>query len=337
MSKSLLCALPALLILAFAADYGFAQEATQLQIEFKDTVKPLSVGKEIRFVVVGKIGGDRGNVDISLLEFTFKPEGWGEVKSGPDKTTGIIEVKKLVSAGDIFDETEYVVRAAFKGEGEGAIRDKNRFKIALGLPIIELKFFYSGGGNWTEFDERSLARLDVNRSFEVSHPDIIKVIAMEGKFYVKFLKESDVKPSVTVIFPNGDRATLVIDISWVRSQMAESSGFPALTYEKLSEMLAKLRKDVELLDAFEGINWQNADNQKSLIRRDFTTIRGLIERATFPAGEVANLMGEYNDILNEAGRRKLGYREGGAGASGPLRYLELLTEHERLSWKFGNE
>ncbi len=335
MLKRSCVALGASLALAVVASGLLAQETAQLQIEFKDNVKPLSVGKEIRFVVSGRIGGERVNVDIDTLEFAFKPEGWGEVRQGTDKSTGVIVVKKLVSEGDIFDETEYVVRAAFRGEGEGAIRDKNRFRIALGLPLIELKLSYSGGVEWIEFDERTRARFDIQKNFEVSHPDIIKVITMDGKFYVQFLKESDIKPSVTVIFPNGDRATLVIDISWVRSQSAESAGFAPLTVEKLREMLAKLRKDIQLLDTFEGVNWQNADNQRKLIKRDFTTLRGLIERASFPAGETARLMSNFNEIADESFQRKVAYREGGKGAPGPLRYMELLTANERDSLKFG--
>lgn len=323
--------------LAVTANGLLAQETAQLQIEFKDSVKPLSVGKEIRFVVSSNIGGERVNVEIDKLKFTFEPEGWGEVRPGAEKTTGIIVVKKLVSEGDIFDETEYVVRAAFKGEGEGTIRERNRFRVALGLPIIELKLFYSGGAGWVEFDERTRARLDVQKNFEVSHPDIIKIITMEGKFYVQFLKESDIKPSVTVIFPNGDRATLVIDISWVRSQLAESTGFPPLTIEKLLEMLGKLRKEIQLLDTFEGVNWQNADNQRNLIKRDFTTLRGLIERAAFPAGETVRLKSDFNELVDEAFQRKIGYREGGKGAPGPLRYLELLTANERDRLKFDKE
>lgn len=311
-----------------------ASAQTMLEVKFLDDVKPLTVGKDIRFEVVATLGGGKtSKMNIDQLEFTQTPEGWASITTGGDPTEGVITVKKLTSGGGIFDETEYTIRAAIKGEGSGKIKSKSRFRLETGLCLIPLNLFYSwDGATWKSFDSSTLSQLDAKKNFASSDKESLEVVRLDGVFYAKWLKEATSPVDVTVTFPNGEKASLTLEFHCVK-KAAETTPPPVEPTAGTDNGadIDKLHKEIddslELLTNYEGKSFMLADGKRKWIVEGLKRSKRMI--GDYKGDRSDELGGWHNELVNKAFDARIRYRESGSSGNIPAKELELLNANER--------
>ena len=308
-----------------------ASAQTQLEIRFLDEVKPLTVGKDIRFEVYATTASGKSKMSIDQLEFTQEPAGWAQVTAGDDATTGVITVKKLISGGGIFDETEYSIKAYIKGEGTGKIRSKSRFRMETGLYLVPLNLFYSWDGtDWKAFDAATIAQLDARKNFEVSDPSALTIVKLDGVFYAKWLKEATNPVDVTVTFPNGEKASLTLTYNGKKvaaetvAPPVDSGGSAAADIDKL---LKELEDGLELLSSYEGKSFMLADAKRKWIVEGLKRSKRMI--GDFNGGEKGEFTDRHNTLCDRAGDSRIKYREAGSAGNIPAKELEIISGHEK--------
>jgi hypothetical protein len=310
-----------------------ASAQTTLEVKFLDEVKPLSVGKDIRFEVDASLGGGKvSKMNIDQLEFTQTPEGWASITHGDDPTVGVITVKKLTSGGGIFDETEYTIRAAIKGEGSGKIKSKSRFRMETGLCLVPLNLFYSWDGtNWKTFDASTLSQLDAKKNFASSDRDALEVVKLDGVFYAKWLKEATSPVDVTVTFPNGEKAALTLEFHCVK-KAAETTPPPEVpstgdTGADIDKLLKEIDDSLELLTNYEGKSFMLADGKRKWIVEGLKRSKRMI--GDYKGDKLDEFGGRHNELVNKAFDARIRYREAGSSGNIPPKELELLNANER--------
>jgi hypothetical protein len=313
----------------FLASAASAQ--TQLEIKFLDDVKPLSVGKEIRFEVYTKTASGKSKMSIDQLEFSQQPDGWAVITSGGDATTGVITVKKLVSGGGIFDETEYTIRATIKGEGAGSIRTKSRFRMETGLCLVPLDLSYSWDGTtWKAFDAATLAQLDAKKNFSVSDRSALDVVKLDGVFYARWLTEASAPVDITVTFPNGEKAMLSLEFHCTK-KAAETAPPPETGGSNLAADIEKLLKEledsIELLTSYEGKSFMLADGKRKWLVDGLKRSKRMIGEHS--GEDKAEFVDRHNALVNRSFDSRIRYREAGSAGNIPAKELEILSANER--------
>ncbi|MEK7469319.1 MAG: hypothetical protein AAB074_18250 [Planctomycetota bacterium] len=312
-----------------------ASAQTRLEVKFLDEVKPLSVGKDIRFEVVADLGGGKSSkMNIDQLEFSQQPEGWASIMPTDDPTVGVITVKKLTSGGGIFDESEYTVRAAIKGEGSGKIRSKSRFRLETGLCLVPLNMFYSwDGANWKSFDASTLAQLDAKKNFASSDKSALEVVKLDGVFYAKWLTEATSPVDVTVTFPNGEKASLTLEFHCTKkaAETAPPPDNPPPSTEGMAGDIDKLLKEIndsiDLLTSYEGKSFMLADTRRKWIVDGLKRSKRML--GEFNGEAKGDFSLRHNDLLERAFGERVRYREAGSGGNVPAKELEILSSNEK--------
>lgn len=326
---------PAVALLFTLVLSAAASAQTQLEVRFLDEVKPLSVGKDIRFEVVATLGaGKTSKMNIDQLEFTQTPDGWASIMPTDDPTVGVLTVKKLVSGGGIFDETEYAIKAAIKGEGSGRIRSKSRFRMETGLPLVPLNLFYSWDGtSWKAFDAQTLSQLDAKKNFRTSDPAALEVVKLDGVFYAKWLAEATSPVEVTVTFPNGEKASLTLEFQGSK-KAAETTPPPDNTPPATGAMDADIEKllreiadSISLLTSYEGKSFMLADTRRKWIVDGLKRSKRMI--GEYRGERKGEFTDAHNGLVNDAFNARVKYRESGSSGNVPAKELELLSENER--------
>lgn len=331
---------PAVVLLFTLVLSAAASAQTSLEVRFLDDVKPLSVGKDIRFEVVATIGGKESKMQIDQLEFTQTPDGWASISSA-DPTTGVITVKKLMSGGGIFDETEYSLKASIKGEGSGKIKSKSRFKLETGLCLIPLNMFYSwDGATWKTFDASTLSQLDAKKNFSVSDASAMEIVKLDGVFYAKWLAEATSPVQVTVTFPNNEKASLTLEFHCTKKS-AETAPPPdngaAPSGQDMSADIERLHKEIgdslDLLTSYEGKSFMLADGKRKWIMDGLKRSKRMV--LEYSGEKKGDLTDHHNALLAQAYEARIRYREAGSGGTAPAKELELMNqnEHEFLTIK----
>ncbi len=316
-----------------------ASAQTQLEVRFLDEVKPLSVGKDIRFEVVATMGGKTSKMNIDQLEFSQTPEGWASIMPTDDATVGVLTVKKLSSGGGIFDETEYAIKAAIKGEGSGRIKSKSRFRLETGLCLVPLNMFYSwDGATWKSFDASTLAQLDAKKNFKTSDPASLVVVNVDGVFYAKWLQETTTPVEVTVTFPNNEKASLTLEFHCTKKAAETtppadntpppSSGDMAADIEKL---LREVSDSIGLLTTYEGKSFMLADTRKKWIVDGLKRSKRMI--GEYNGERKGEFVDAHNGLVEDAFGARVKYREAGSSGNVPAKELELINGNERETLK----
>lgn len=325
---------PAVALLFTLVLSAFASAQTQLEVRFLDEVKPLSVGKDIRFEVVATMGGKTSKMNIDQLEFSQTPDGWASIMPTDDATVGVITVKKLASGGGIFDETEYTIRAAIKGEGSGRIKSKSRFRLETGLCLVPLNMFYSwDGANWKAFDASTLSQLDAKKNFKSSDPQSLVVVSLDGVFYAKWLQETTAPVEVTVTFPNNEKASLTLEFHCTKkaAETAPPTENPPATPGEMDAEIEKLLREISdsmgLLTSYEGKSFMLADTRRKWIVDGLKRSKRMIgEYSGERKGEFSDA---HNGLVEDAFGARVRYREAGSSGNVPAKELELLSGNER--------
>ncbi|KAF0244603.1 MAG: hypothetical protein FD180_2365 [Planctomycetota bacterium] len=311
-----------------------ASAQTRLEVRFLDDVKPLSVGKDIRFEVIADLGGGKtSKMAIDQLEFSQQPEGWASIMPSDDPAVGVITVRKI-SGGGVFDEAEYTIRAAIKGEGSGKIRSKSRFRMETGLPLVPLNMFYSwDGANWKTFDAATLSQLDARKNFTTSNKSALEVVKLDGVFYAKWLSEAKNPVDVTVTFPNGEKASLTLEFQGTKKAAETtpppdnpqpSSGTMAADIEKL---LKEIHDSIDLLTSYEGKSFMLADTRRKWIVDGLKRSKRMI--GEFSGEEAEDFSQRHNELLERAFSERVRYREAGSGGNVPAKELEIVSSNEK--------
>lgn len=322
---------PALAVaLAFVLSSA-ASAQTQLEIRFLDEVKPLTVGKDIRFEVYASNPGGKSKMAIEQLEFTQEPAGWAQITPGEDATTGVITVKKLVSGGGIFDETEYSIKAYIKGEGTGRIKSKSRFRLETGLCLVPLNLSYSwDGASWKPFDAATLGQLDSKKNFKVSDPASMEIVKLDGVFYAKWIAEATHPVEVTVTFPNGEKAVLTLEFHCTK-KAAETVAPPVDNGPDMGgdidKLLTELDDSLELLSSYEGKSFMLADAKRKWIVEGIKRSKRMI--GDYSGDRQAEFVERHNGVTDRAADSRIKYREAGSAGNVPAKELEILSGHER--------
>ncbi len=326
---------PAVALLFTFVLSALASAQTQLEVRFLDEVKPLSVGKDIRFEVVATMGGKTSKMSIDQLEFSQTPDGWASIMPTDDATVGVITVKKLASGGGIFDETEYTIKAAIKGEGSGRIKSKSRFRLETGLCLVPLNMFYSwDGASWKAFDASTLTQLDAKKNFKSSDPQSLTVVSLDGVFYAKWLQETTTPVEVTVTFPNNEKASLTLEFHCTK-KAAETTpppdNTPPATPGEMDAEIEKLLREISdsmgLLTSYEGKSFMLADTRRKWIVDGLKRSKRMIgEYGGERKGEFSDA---HNGLVEDAFGARVRYREAGSSGNVPAKELELLSGNER--------
>src|SRR5208282_5747344 len=86
-----------------------------LEIELLDPIDDMEVGNVYRFQVLQRAArGEKHQIPIETLDFTFAPIPWGKVVPTDDPGLGTIQVVQVVNQDDVFLATHYSVEAALR-------------------------------------------------------------------------------------------------------------------------------------------------------------------------------------------------------------------------------
>ncbi|NUN48843.1 MAG: hypothetical protein HUU15_08465 [Candidatus Brocadiae bacterium] len=324
--------LSAVLVLALSA---VATAQSSLEIVFLDEVKPLTPGKDIRFEVHAATTGGKSKMKIEQLEFTQTPDGWAAITIGEEPTIGVITVRKLISGGGIFDETEYSLKALIKGEGTGRIKSKSRFRLETGLCLIPLNLSYSWDGTtWKEFDAATIAQLDPKKNFTVSDPSAMDIVRLDGVFYARWLKESASAVEVLVTFPNSEKASLSLEFH-CRKTSAETTPPPVDpgpvpagdAAAEIDRNLKEIEDTLELMTTYEGKSFMLADQKRKWIVDGLKRTKRMI--GDYRGDGKSDLAARHNGLVDRSYESRIRYREAGSAGNIPAKELQVLGDNER--------
>jgi hypothetical protein len=186
-----------------------------LEIKFIDPQKPIKVGREIRFEVV-RTDRPSERVPFDQLDFAFAPVLWGVVSAGGEAGTGVVKVVALAKSRDVYDRPKYEMSATYKARGDAALESGNLFALALAAPVVEVKFFVREEDptipeEYEPFDPQAQSQPLSSADFKVEPPHAAEVFEEAGRFFARIADPSLVG-TLTVTFPNGEEATLRLDV-----------------------------------------------------------------------------------------------------------------------------
>jgi hypothetical protein len=188
------------------------QVKVPLEIRFLDPVSSLKVGREVR-IEVRRADGTGERVPVDQLDFSFAPLVWGEVRAGADPGQGIVRVIALAKTADIYDRPRYGLTATYKARGDAALEETgSRFALGMAVPIVDIHFYFRDQDEFEPFEPQEQRTPLAAEDFEVSPPGSAEVI-LEGKRVRARVLRPGAAPRLTVRFPNGERATIELDMT----------------------------------------------------------------------------------------------------------------------------
>ncbi len=187
-----------------------------LRIRFLDPVQPFRLGREIRFEVErADLEGGGPPVPIDQLDFGFAPLEWGEVRVGDGPALGVVKVVAVAKPRDVYDRPKYELSATFKARGGLEVETVTRFALAWGAPVVELRFFIMDEERFDPFDPQAQSRpLAPAADFEVVPAGSADVFLDGSRFFAR-IHDPRTVTTVTVRFPNGEKAATRIDLGRV--------------------------------------------------------------------------------------------------------------------------
>jgi hypothetical protein len=189
-----------------------------LQIRFIDSIRPVKIGRELRFEVT-RTDRPTERVSFDQLDFAFAPVLWGDVGPGTEDGTGVVRVVALAKSRDVYDKPKYEMTATFKARGDTSLEAGNLFAIGLAAPVVEIKFFTREDDPSTEAVEQEYEEFDPQAQSTPLKPSDLSVdpahhaelFEKGGKFYARILDPMRAGRLI-VTFPNGEKAEIALDV-----------------------------------------------------------------------------------------------------------------------------
>ncbi len=187
-------------------------EPLPLEIEFLDPIDDIEVGHKYRFQVLQRNArGEKHQMSIDTLDFTFAPIPWGRVVQGDDKGTATIEVIQIVDPEDVFLAPHYSVEAQLRPRALRTLAPKKRIRMSAVAVEIELGFATGLEGKWKAFAPFSLPRPVDLGTAKHSDPVNHKLLVRDGKVFLRVEHLDDIPAELSLLFPNGETSALRID------------------------------------------------------------------------------------------------------------------------------
>ncbi len=189
-----------------------SDDEAHLEIEFLDPIDDVEVGHKYRFHVLSRNArGEKHQMHIDTLDFTFGPIQWGKVIVSDDVGIGTIEVIQIVDPEDVFLAPHYSVEAQLRPKAMHTLAPKKKIRInALALEV-ELGFATGLEGKWKVFDPFKLPRpVDMSTA---KHSDSVnhKLVVRDGKVYLRLEHLDDLPAELALTFPNGETSAIRLE------------------------------------------------------------------------------------------------------------------------------
>jgi hypothetical protein len=187
------------------------EQPLPLEIEFLDPIDDIEVGHKYRFQVLARAAhGEKHQIPIETLDFTFAPIPWGKVVLSNDAGLATIEVMQVVDPEDVFLAPHYSVEAQLRPKALRTLAPKKRIRMSAVAIEIELGFATGLEGKWKAFQPFTLPR-PVDLATAKLSDSTGKLLVRDGKVFLR-LEHLDAFPSeIALTFPNGETAALRID------------------------------------------------------------------------------------------------------------------------------
>lgn len=188
------------------------EQPLPLEIEFLDPIDDIEVGHKYRFQVLQRNArGEKHQIPIDTLDFTFAPIPWGKVVAGGDAGMATIEVIQIVDPEDVFLAPHYSVEAQLRPHAIRTLAPKKRIRMTALAVEIELGFATGLEGKWKSFAPFSLPRPVDLGTAKHSDPSNHKLLVRDGKVFLRVEHLDDLPAELTLTFPNGETTGLRID------------------------------------------------------------------------------------------------------------------------------
>lgn len=183
-----------------------------LEIEFLDPIDDIEVGHKYRFQVLQRNSrGEKYQIPIDTLDFTFGPIPWGKVVATSDAGLSTIEVIQIVDPEDVFLAPHYSVEAQLRPHAIRTLAPKKRIRMTAIAVEIELGFATGLEGKWKAFQPFSLPRPVDMSTAKHSDPANHKIFVRDGKVFLRLEHLDDLPAELALTFPNGETAAIRID------------------------------------------------------------------------------------------------------------------------------
>jgi len=187
-----------------------------LQIKFIDAIRPVKMGRELRFEVV-RTDRPTERVPFDQLDFSFAPVLWGIVGPGAEPGLGVVKVVALAKSRDVYDKPKYEMTATYKARGDTQLETGNLFALAYLPPVVELRFYVREDDpsedetHYEEFDPQKQGTPLKSGDIKVDPPHAADIFEQGGRFFARILKPTTTG-TIIVTFPNGEKATVILDV-----------------------------------------------------------------------------------------------------------------------------
>jgi hypothetical protein len=183
-----------------------------LEIEFLDPIEDIEVGNVYRFQVLQRTArGEKHQLPIDTLDYSFAPIPWGKVATTNDAGLGTIQVVQVVNPEDVFLAPHYSVEATIRPHAVRTLAPKKRIRMSAVAFEIELGFATGLEGKWKSFQPFSLPRPVDLGTAKLSDPANHKIVTRDGKVFLRVEHLEDLPAEIALTFPNGETAALKIE------------------------------------------------------------------------------------------------------------------------------
>lgn len=183
-----------------------------LEIVFLDGAPVMEVGSRTRLRVLKRdVEGKLHPVGLEEVTFSYSPMDWGRVEPTDDPAVGQLEVVRPVESEDLLQAPTYSISASLTNFTGHTFQAERRVRLVATAVEVELGFEVGQSGKWRRFAPGDLKQpIDWSKA-RIGDPATQSLVVRDGRPFVRLASIEALPAQVSILFPNGETAHLVID------------------------------------------------------------------------------------------------------------------------------
>ncbi|MCO5169670.1 MAG: hypothetical protein M9894_25305 [Planctomycetes bacterium] len=183
-----------------------------LEIVFLDGAPVMEVGSRTRLRVLQRDAeGGLHPVRLEEVTFSYSPMDWGRVEPTDEAAVGLLEVVRPVESEDLLLAPTYSISASLTNFTGHTFQAERRVRLRATAVEVELGFEVGQTGKWRRFAAGDLKQpIDWTKA-RIGDPATQSLVVRDGKPFVRLASIDALPAQVSIAFPNGETAHLVID------------------------------------------------------------------------------------------------------------------------------